>query len=162
MAATGGAPEPRRVVPVAFVLIPVLVLVVLAAGVGGFFLGQSSRKSDEVVATERAAAVSRAVAAKGAQDKKLRLRIMERQETRLKARNRSVTRRVVRRLKKAMERRANQAYASGTSAGFSSGRNAGVAAGREEGLEEGIQEGINVASDDLTCSDDPDVPLPYC
>lgn len=158
MGASGAAPESRKVVPITYILVPILVLAILATGVGGYFLGQSTRKSDDVVVSERAAAVSRAVAAKGAEDKKLRLRIMERQEARLKARNRSVTRRVVRRLKKAMERRANQAYASGSSAGFSSGRNAGV----NEGREEGIQEGIAVASDEVTCSDDPDVPLPYC
>ena len=58
-------------------------------------------------------------------------------------------------MKKAAEKKAQQSYASGESAGYSSGN----AAGYQEGTTDGLIEG----SDQLTCSDDPDVGwLPYC
>lgn len=122
-----------------------------ALSVGGYFVGQGTRKSDEQVARERAAAVTKAVAAKGAEDHAKRLRIMARAEERQKRRQRVVIRRVVRKLKKSADRKAAQSFASGQSSGYSSGRDAGV--------EEGIVRG----SDQLTCSDDPDVTwLPFC
>lgn len=130
--------------------------IIVATGLlaAGFFLGQSTRKSDEQVARERAVAVRVAVERKGAEDKQLRIRMMERQEAKLKARHRSVIRRVVRKLKKSGDRRAQQAFASGNASGFSSGR--------QQGFDDGVDEGIERASDEVVCSDDPDVPLPYC
>ncbi|MGK2936185.1 MAG: hypothetical protein ACSLFR_00005 [Solirubrobacteraceae bacterium] len=129
-------------------------LAVVVFFASGFFVGQSTRKSAEQVAKERTEAVNVAVVAavdrKGEEDKKLRLRMMARQETKLKARNRSVIRRVVRKMKRSGARKADEAYASGS------------AVGRNEGFETGVDAGIEKASDDVVCSDDPDVPLPYC
>ena len=49
-------------------------------------------------------------------------------------------------------------YSSGNSAGYSAGTSAGYTSGRSDGIDEGI----DTASDELTCSDDLDVPLPFC
>lgn len=150
-------PEPARagrMIPVAFLVVPLVVLLLAGVGLGGFMVGQGTRSSDQQIARERTAAVHSgvraAVAAKGAADKAGRLRIMERAEKKLKDRNKVVTRRVVRKLKKVMERTAQQSFASGSQAGFSNGKEAGV------------EEGVQKASDELTCSDDVDVALPYC
>lgn len=66
-----------------------------------------------------------------------------------------VLKRALRRLKSAMRRQVTEAqrngYASGSAAGYSNGHSAGVT----DGLHEG--------SDQVTCSDDPDVTwLPFC
>jgi hypothetical protein len=65
-----------------------------------------------------------------------------------------ILRRVVRRLKSRSRREAqaarNSGYAAGNSAGFSAGHSTGV------------DDGVHRASDELTCSDDLDVPLPFC
>ncbi len=129
----------------------VLSLALLAAvGAAGFFVGQGTRKSDEQVSTEQAAAVKKAVtiavAKKGAEDKAQRLRIMHRAATRMNAKHRAE----VRRMRQTAARRANEAYSAGSSVG------------RATGYNEGIDDGITKASDDLVCSDDPDVPLPPC
>ena len=51
----------------------------------------------------------------------------------------------------------NEGYGDGSVAGFSSGHSTGYS----EGESEGFEDGMDTASDDLECSDDPDVPLPY-
>jgi hypothetical protein len=134
----------------ALMVVSLFVVLVISAGAGGFFVGESTRKSDQQVARERTAAVSSGVAAKGAEVKTRYLAIMERAEKKIKDRNKVVLRRVVKRLKKQAEREAQQSFASGSQSGFSSGRDAGV------------EEGVLKASDELTCSDDLDVALPYC
>lgn len=156
-------PSPRRILKALAVVVPLLV----AVAVAGFFVGQGTRKSDDQVAREKRSAATAAVAIavpkavriavdrKGAEDKAKRLRIMERAERKLKSRHRVVLRRVVRKLKKSGDRKAQLAYTNGSSAGYSTGR--------EDGHEAGVQDGIVTASDQLTCSDDPDVAfLPYC
>lgn len=156
-------PSPRRVLKTLALIVPL----VLAVGAAAFFVGQGTRKSDERVASEQRTAVREAIAvavpkavkiavdAKGAEDKAKRLRIMDRAEKKLKARHRTVLRRVVRKLKRSGDRKAQLAFSNGNSSGYSSGR--------EDGVVEGVQTGIVQASDDLTCSDDPDVGfLPYC
>lgn len=148
---TAPTPEPRKRHTGRWLAFGALGLVLLAAaGVGGFFAGQSTRKSDEQVASEQQVAVKRAVTAavakKGAEDKAKRLRIMHRAATRMNAKHRAE----VRKLRQAAARRADQAYSTGNSVG------------RAAGYNEGVGDGITKASDDLTCSDDPDVPLPYC
>lgn len=57
-------------------------------------------------------------------------------------------------------RRAGEAagYSSGQSEGYSSGQSAGFSSGHSAGVDEGIEQ----ASDELDCSDDLDVPLPFC
>lgn len=143
-------------------LVALITVFVLGAWVSGFVVGQSTRKSDGQVAREQAVAVrtavarevSSAVTRKGAEDHEKRLRIMTRAEKRLKAQNRTMIRRVVRKLKRSADRKSAAAFASGSSAGYTRGVGQGYA--------NGVDDGITKASDDLTCSDDPDVPLPYC
>lgn len=137
-------------VSVKVVLVPLLVVLLASVGAGGFFVGQGTRKGDQQVARERTAAVSSAVAMKGAEVKTRYLALMKHAEKKIKNRNKVVMRRLVKRLKKETERKAQQSYASGSQLGFSTGREAGV------------EEGVLKASDELTCSDDVDVALPYC
>lgn len=152
----------ERSIPLRALLIPLIVLLLAGAAIGGYFFGQSSRQSDAQVAQERTnavnvavrRAVNDAVAKKGAEDKEKRLRIMARAEKKIKDRNKVVVRRVVRNLKKSGDRKAQQSFSSGTQSGFSSGK--------EQGVEEGVEEGLERGSDELTCSDDLDVPLPSC
>ena len=64
----------------------------------------------------------------------------------------------------------NEGYSDGSVAGYGSGHTAGYSRASEvdegwkvaEGESEGFEDGMDTASDDLDCSDDPDVPLPYC
>jgi len=79
---------------------------------------------------------------------------MARAEKKIKDRHKVVLRRVVRNLKKSGDQKAQQSFASGSQTGFSSGK--------EQGVEEGVEEGLERGSDELTCSDDLDVPLPPC
>ena len=79
-----------------------------------------------------------------------------------KKRSERVIKRVVRKMKRSARRKMNEAYAKGQRDGYSSGNAAGYSAGHSSGRDEGYSEGMDEASDDLTCSDDPDVPLPYC
>ena len=71
-----------------------------------------------------------------------------------KNRDVKVLRRVIRRMKVRARRESKAArdagYSAGNSAGFSSGHSSGV------------DDGVRKASDELTCSDDLDVPLPFC
>jgi hypothetical protein len=66
----------------------------------------------------------------------------------------AVLRRVVRRMKVRARREAEAARA----AGYSSGNSAGFNTGHSVGVDDGVKK----ASDELTCSDDLDVPLPFC
>jgi hypothetical protein len=79
-----------------------------------------------------------------------------------KRRSERVIKRVVRKMKRSARRKMDEAYAKGQRDGYSSGNAAGYSAGHSSGRDEGYSEGMEEASDDLACSDDPDVPLPYC
>ena len=131
--------------------------VVLALGIaaGAFFLGQGTRLSDLQVAERVEAAVDRTTD----EQKQIRRKAVGEARRAQKRHDRRVIRRVRRKLEKAAERRAQQSYASGQSVGYSSGSREGF----EEGSSVGFDEGMNEASDDLACSDDPDVSwLPFC
>lgn len=105
--------------------------------------------SDIEAAAERAAAEKKeAVRAAMAEQKKRYTRLIKRARTKAK-----------RDAKKAFERGRDQGYSSGSAAGYASGSADGYASGSVEGFEEGLDEG----SDELSCSDDPDVYwLPPC
>ena len=75
-----------------------------------------------------------------------------------KKRSERVIRRVVRKMKRSARRKMNEAHAKGQRDGYSSGNAAGYSAGHSSGRDEGYSEGMEEASDDLSCSDDPDVP----
>ena len=131
--------------------------VVLALGIAaaGFFIGQGTRLSDPQVEEKVEAAVDRTTA----EQKQIRRKALGEARRAQKRHDRKVIRRVRRKLEKAAERRAQQSYASGQSVGYSSGSREGF----EEGSSVGFEEGMSEASDDLTCSDDPDVSwLPFC
>lgn len=149
--ASAGASTRRR--PSKRQALTALAVLVLSAGLltAAFFVGQGTRKSDEQIRAEKQAAVAAKVLATRRTDRAE----MKKAITETKRRNRTVVRRVVKKWKKVADRKAKESYASGSSAGYSSGQQSGYAAGTENGLTKG--------SDDLTCSDDPDVYwLPAC
>lgn len=128
-------------------------------GVGGFFVGQNTRKSDADVATMTALAVS----AEAQRQEEIRRKALAER----KAQDRATLQRVVKKMKRAAKRRAEQSFAAGQSAGYSSGHSAGKDEGEEEGYVagsvEGYEAGLTDGSDSLDCSDDPDVYwLPPC
>jgi hypothetical protein len=64
---------------------------------------------------------------------------------------------------KAVKAAQKAAYKSGQQAGFTSGYSSGDSAGFSSGHSAGVQDGLVQGSDQLTCSDDPDVYwLPAC
>jgi hypothetical protein len=131
-------------VPLAAAGITLLVLAVLGGvGVGAYIYGKSTRQSDSQVDRR----VVKAVA-----ERSRRADIEEKRAVkRAKGSQRKADRKVwKKRMEKAVNNARNVGYSSGSAAGYSSGRSTGV----EEGLKKG--------SDELTCSDDLDVPLPPC
>jgi hypothetical protein len=158
--------HPRKVIVVPFnraLRIAIAALLVGGIGIGGFFIGQGTRKSDAHVAREQHAAVSRAVAAKGAADRDFRLKSVAREVAAQRARDKRTLHRTEVQLKRQSKRRSDQAYRRGSSNGYSAGNTAGYSAGNTAGYEAGTQDGLEQGSDDLTCSDDPDVYwLPAC
>ena len=130
-------------------------LLTAVAGTAGYFLGQSTRLSDAEVALAVDDGVDRAVSDTTEEQEASRRKALA--ESR-RAQRRDMKKRLakVRRdLSAKAEQQAAQSFASGQSTGYESGRSEGEVDGFEEGLTEG--------SDELTCSDDPDVYwLPAC
>ena len=170
-----GDGQPTTTMPAAGVRSPwrkvigVAVVLALLAGtsVGGFLLGQDTRKSDRQVAE----LTSNAVARETDRQQALRQEALDEQAVRNKAKMRQT----VKKMRREAKRRADRSFASGQSAGYSSGQTvgkkqgeaAGYAAGSidgyVDGATEGYDSGMSDASDELTCSDDPDVTwLPAC
>jgi hypothetical protein len=126
----------------------------LAAG-GAFLAGQSTRLSEQQVdaklATQarqdkRAAKTHEALAIKDA-----------------KAGQRAIDSKISRkRLNKAVKKAREAGYSSGSAVGYQNGNAAGYQSGTAAGHEAGVQDGLKEGSDELTCSDDMDVPLPAC
>ena len=135
------------------------VLALAATGTAAFFAGQGTRMSDGRV-TEK-------LAEQGSRDAR-RAKIHEAGAVKAaKTEQRAADRKAFRRrLRKATADARAAGYSSGNAAGYSSGNaagySAGSSAGYESGRDTGVQEGINEATDELVCSDDSDVPLPYC
>jgi len=150
----------------------------LAVGAGAFFGGQSTRMDDTAIASQRSnaveiavdSAVSKADKAHSAElvDTKLAARDHEKRTVRKAIRKtRRVTRKTERkRAAKLIERARSEGYSSGNSAGYgaghSAGRTEGYNDGEAEGYHNGEAEGYSDGLDDGACSNDPDVPLPYC
>lgn len=133
-------------------LAPVSTLVAVAIAIpliaSAFVLGQSTRKSDDEVNREIVAARTAQKSLDTARAKVKTHNLLQRQEKKIK-----------KVLNKRAKKRAKKAYESGTSAGYSSGTADGYSSGYDSGAVDGLIEG----SDDLTCSDDPDVTwLPAC
>lgn len=137
------------------VLIAAAAVAVLGLLVGSFFLGQGTRKPDDQIAAEKRAAVVSAIALTRREDAAEQARVVKRVREKQKRRMRVVVRRVVRKLKRSSARRAAASYANGSAAGFTNGR--------AQGYDAGTQDGAREATDQVVCSDDPDVTwLPYC
>lgn len=146
-------------------LLVALLAVVVAAGIaaGGFFIGQGTRQSDDEVR----AVIARAVSAETERQEELRRKALDER----KAKDKATLRRVVKKLKREAKQRAEQSYASGQSVGYSSGHSAGEEEGYEEGSVDGYIDGsvdgydagAIDSTDEVDCSDDPDVYwLPPC
>ena len=130
-------------------------LVLVAALVGGFFAGQSTRASDTEVRATIASEVREAVDRTMREQILLRRKVIREVRADQKKKDRALMRQMRGKLQKAAEERAAASYASGQSTGYS--------AGSADGYDEGSVDGAIEASDDLDCSDDPDVGwLPYC
>ena len=134
----------------------------IGVGAAAFFGGTSTRMSDDAVASQKTVAVKAAV------DKTENENAIEKaieidgvKDAAAVHEKRAVKRAVKKERKRAQklaETARNQGYSDGSVAGYSSGHSAGYS----EGESEGFEDGMDTASDDLACSDDPDVPLPYC
>jgi hypothetical protein len=123
---------------IALVTVAVTVIVLMAA-TAAYFVGQSSRMSEkrgDTAEDEQKTALS-------AQANRNRERI-------------AVVRKVSR--DRGYKIGKKSGYVVGNEAGYSAGNSAGFSSGHSTGVEEGIEE----ASDELTCSDDPDADLPPC
>lgn len=155
VASRGRPGQPRMGGTPSWVLVAAGVVVAIAVVAATFLIGQGTRKSDAQVASERQAAVAAAVASTRQADRLVQVRLTTAAVAEQQRHDTRIVRRVRRRLQRSAEERSRQSYASGQSAGYTSGQAAGYQSGTQDGLRRG--------SDDLTCSDDPDVGwLPYC
>ena len=130
-------------------------VLILGAISASFMLGRETRDSDKVVKARVVAAVDH----RGEQaEAELEDALAEqRQDFR-------------ERLKKVRKRARNAGYNVGKKSGYQDGQQRRVRGGQLrrllerplQGVEEGVEEGIEKGSDELSCSDDLDVPLPPC
>lgn len=153
-AAPWAAAPPRRWVRRTLVGVAGVLALALAA-TGTFFIGRDTRLSTQEVDAKLAAQAKRdAGKAKAHEEEavaaatKRAKRIQRRADAKL--------------WRGRVERTSANARDAGYSAGSSAGYSAGNAAGFTEGHETGVEDGIEQGSDELTCSDDLDVPLPAC
>jgi hypothetical protein len=109
------------------------------------FVHKSDQDKQRATITHNKAMAAAAIAYEAATRKAVRKQ---------KHRDVKVLRRVVRRMKSRARREAEAAR----NAGYSAGNRAGFSAGHSTGVDDGVRK----ASDELTCSDDLDVPLPFC
>jgi hypothetical protein len=124
----------------------------LLVGGGAFAGGQATRLSDGEVAQR----VNAAVAKQARQDRKAQAQAVK--MARFKTANLWEDK-----LEKAIRKARRVAHQNGYEDGRSDGYSAGNADGYESGHDAGRQDGLIEGSDDLTCSDDPDVTwLPSC
>ena len=130
-------------------------LITALAGTGGYFYGQSTRLSDAEVALAVDDGVDDAVSATTEEQEGIRRKALAESRRAQRREMKQQLARVRRKLAEKAEQQAAQSFASGQSTGYEDGRTDGEVQGYEEGLTEG--------SDDLTCSDDPDIYwLPAC
>ena len=131
------------------------VVLILGAISASFMLGRDTRDSDKVVKAHLVAAVDhRGEQAEAELEEALAEQRQDYRERLKKVRKRARDAGYDVGKKSGYQEGNNDGYAAGNSAGYSSGHSEGVEAGVEEGIEKG--------SDELSCSDDLDVPLPPC
>lgn len=143
-----------------------VVAVTLGAAALAFVGGKATRLSDSEASSRKATAVGIAVR----RERRVAAAAMVRQRTADKAQlaaavkhqhkhDQNVLKRAMRKARKNAQQQAaaaaNTAYSNGQSAGYSNGQSDGYSSGVDDGLVQG--------SDQLSCSDDPDVYwLPPC
>lgn len=149
-------------------LIRVAAIAAATVGVGAaaFFGGQTTRMSDEARANERqdavAAAVQKAEKQNAVEMAEMKQAAREHERKAVRKAKRSTRKLERKRAEQKAERARSEGYSAGNTAGYGAGHSAGYSDGESSGRTAGYEEGIDAASDDLTCSDDPDVALPYC
>lgn len=131
-----GASFSRRsvgsVVPITTLVVVAVALPLIAAA---FFIGQSTRTSDQQVNKELAstAATQRAIDGKRAKTKTHNLLV--RQEKKIK-----------KVLNKRAKKKAQKAYENGSANGYSSGNAAGYSSGHDDGSAEGLDYGVDLGA----------------
>jgi hypothetical protein len=125
-------------------------LVVILA-LGGIVYGQSTRQSDDDVAT----LVSQKVRAEDRSSDRAQAKALKEQDAKYQTRVKRLNRKHLATLKEQKD----SAYQDGQSTGYTSG----YSSGNTEGFSQGHETGLVDGSDSLDCSDDPDVYwLPAC
>ena len=130
-------------------------LLIGVAGTAGYFIGQSTRLSDAEVALAVDDGVDEAVSATTEEQEGIRRKALAESRRAQQREMKDQLAKVRRKLTEKAEQQAAQSFASGQSTGYEDGRT--------DGEVEGFEEGLTAGSDDLTCSDDPDIYwLPAC
>jgi hypothetical protein len=137
--------------------VPTTVIGVLAVAgliVGMFFIGSGSRPSNDQISQRLS--VARAHQRSGdSAERRAALRAQHVRE------GSAFRRRLARAKRDAFNRGKNAGYSSGQSAGYASGSSAGRTEGFTQGHNQGFSEGA-ASAPPRACSNDPQVPLPYC
>ena len=132
----------------------------IGVGAAAFFGGQSLRMNDDAVANAKTIAVSSAIAETKLEADEHLENVLERSRAAHKRETRKTVRDVRRRTRRAERRAADKREEEARSAGYSSGNSAGFSSGHAEGESEGYSEGLDDGAE--PCSNDLDVPLPFC
>ena len=145
----------RRFASVAAVLLVLGALLTF----GAYSYGESTRKSDTHVNRLLESGIKAAVSERSKQAEAEQARAVKAAVTNAVKEAKRAQRKADKKIwTKRMRKAVQEAREEGAAAGYSSGNAAGFSAGHSTGVEEGIEQG----SDELSCSDDLDVPLPPC
>ena len=125
----------------------------------GYLSGQAQRKSDEAVAL---LVSHEATETKQAVNAERDIRQVQAVRKAVKKAEHAQWRKDNKRWKTYVAKERKRVYDKGYDAGHTAGYGAGNSAGYSSGHTTGVQDGIEEGSDELTCSDDKDVPLPPC
>jgi flagellar biosynthesis/type III secretory pathway protein FliH len=139
----------------------VLIALVAAACAAAFFIGQNTRLT-EATAADRVKANVEHTNVERDRELKGALSDAKAAEQKRVGKINDMWRGRITRIKKDHKRVLAKQVESARQAGIDAGYSTGSAAGYSSGKEEGVEEGIDKASDELTCSDDMDVDLPFC
>lgn len=153
-------PSARRSVVKRILLVGSLTLLLLGALAGSYLTGAASRMSDSEVTAKITKEVATAV------DARSELAAEEQAEAvtaALDNQKEELDKKWAKKLKTTVSREKKQSYKKGHEAGYTEGNSAGYSTGHSAGYETGHTDGLWDGSDELVCSDDPDVTwLPAC
>jgi flagellar biosynthesis/type III secretory pathway protein FliH len=138
----------------------VAIALVAATCAAAFFIGQNTRLT-EATATDRVKANVERTNIERDRELKGALSSAKAAEQRRVGKINDMWRGRITRIKRDHKRVLAKQVESARQAGIDAGYSSGSAAGYSSGREEGVEEGIDKASDELTCSDDMDVDLPF-